>query len=50
MSDRANMVGDGRLLDTLDMKSDEYSYYSSSSFDRHRYFHSYHPYVRSDMG
>lgn len=41
---------DGRLLDTLDRRGDEYMYYSSSGSDRHHDHHRYHPYRRSDRG
>lgn len=44
------MVRDGRLLDTPYRRCDEYMYYSSYVFDRHRDRHHYHTYRRSDRG
>jgi len=41
---------DGKFLDALNRRGDEYKYYSSFGYDRHHDRHCYHPYRRSDRG
>lgn len=48
MSEISDIVRDGRLLDTLDRRGDEYRYYYSSCSDRHHDHNRYHPYRRND--
>jgi len=43
-------VRDGRLIDTLDRRSNGYGFYCSSSSDMYHGHHCYHPYKRSDWG
>ena len=43
-SDRSDTVRDGRLLDTLNRKDDEYMYHCSSGSYKHHGHHWYHPY------
>jgi len=50
MSDRDDMVRDGRLLDTPDRRGDASMYYYSSGFDKHHDRHRYHPYRKRDRG
>jgi len=50
MSDKYDIVRDGRLLDTSYRRGDEYMYYSSYGSDRHHDRHRYHPYRRNDRG
>ena len=50
MSDRDDMIRDGRFMDTLKKRVDVHMFYSSSGFDMYHDHRHCHPYRRSDRG